>query len=439
VFGIEEYMSKKRVVITGVGPMCSLGKGNVEVWNSAINKRLNLTKESYSVGNEKWGEFYLHKIKDFNIDKFDLPQKNLRFIKEIRTIKKEDIDLYYFLAVIKLAIEDSRLEYDLNKNNIGLIISHENPGLEGFFEELIDSAYCEVAKNNKVSKLELAKALYNNGMEDKGYNLQTFSYLFSVAKVFDMHGPSLFINNACASGLFAIETAAKQIKDGVSPAVIVAAVDNPTKIYKYLWFKRYGLYAEDGITRPFSKHKSGIVFGDGGAALVLEDLEHAIKRRANIYGEYLGGGFSLEGWKITAPNISNDFYTQSFEKALSHSKVDSEDIDFINPHGVGMKVTDSYEAKTIRNIFKDKKPLLSAFKPLTGHNLGGSALLETTICLLALKHKIIPATLNCENPNQELGLNIVRDNTKFNIKVLAKMSCGFAGFMGVCLFRQFKK
>jgi 3-oxoacyl-[acyl-carrier-protein] synthase II len=282
----------------------------------------------------------------------------------------------------------------------------------------------------------MAKALYSSGCENRGYNLQTFSYLFSAAKVFDIHGYSLFINNACASGLFAIEAAAKQIRAAVSPAVIVAAADNPTKIFKYLWFKKHGLYAEDGIARPFSNDANGIVFGDGGAALVLEEREHALNRGANIYAEYLGGGFSLEGWKITAPNMADDFYSRSIEKALAASGIKPEDIDFINPHGVGMKVTDTYEAKAINRVFKNKKPLVSAFKPLAGHNLGGSALMETAITLLSLKHNLIPATLNCENENIGLGMNIVKENLKKDMRTVAKMSCGFAGFSGVCIFRN---
>ena len=426
----------KRIVVTGIGPISSLGMGCDEIWDSIVNLRTNLVKEEYSIDNEKWGEFYLHKMRDFDIDKFNLPSKSFEFIKQLRTVKKEDTDLYYLLAVMKLAIADSALKYDMEHNNIGLILTNENPGVELFFEELTGSVYnlFKTCKDKDISKLELAKAVYNGGCEERGYNLQTFSYLFSAAKVFDLHGYSLFINNACASGLFAIESAAQQIKSGISPAVIVAGVDNPTKIYKYLWFKRQGLYAEDGITRPFSSDKSGIVFGDGGAALVLEDLEHAQKRGAKIYAEYLGGGFSLEGWKITVPNMSEDFYTRSFEKALKVSGVSPEEIDFINPHGVGMKVTDTYEANTINSIFKKKKPPVSAFKPLVGHNLGGSALIETAISLLAMKNGTIPPTLNCENVNKKLNLDIVKELTKFKLKTIAKMSCGFAGFNGACVF-----
>ena len=416
--------------------MCSLGIGKDETWKTLLNSNTNLAKQSYSVGGEKWDDFYLHKIRDFNLDTFDLPKENFKFIKGLRTVKKEDIDLYYFLAVIKLAITDSDLKYSPDHNDIGLVITHENPGIEIFFEELIDSAYELLKKNKTMSKMELAKALYNKDCEERGYNLQTFSYVFAAAKVFDLHGYSLFINNACASGLFAIESAARQIKAGVSSAVIVAAVDNPTKIYKYLWFKEKGLYAENGITRPFSNDASGIVFGDGGAAIVLEDLEHAHKRGAKIYGEYLGGGFSLEGWKITVPNITDDFYTRSFKKAIDAAEIKPDQIDFVNPHGVGMKITDKYEADTINNIFKGRKPLISAFKPLVGHNLGGSALLETAISLMAMENKIIPATLNCENQNQKLGLNIVKKNKSADVNIFAKMSCGFAGFSGVSIFQK---
>ena len=444
---IKKYPSKdkmaKRIAITGLGPISSLGIGCAETWDSILHKRLNIARNKYFIDNEKWDEFYLHKIKRFDIQDFDLPKENFEFIKEIRTVTKEDTDLYYFLAIIKLAIEDSGLKYDRDRNDVGLILTQENAGVEIFFEELIDSAY-EIFNNLKhvgskeASKLRLAQKIYENGAEKRGYNLQTFTYLFSAAKVFDLHGYSLFINNACASGLFAIEAAAQQIRAGTSPAVVVAACDDPTRVYKYLWFKKNKLYSEDGIARPFSNDSNGIVFGDGGAALVLEDLEHAMERKARIYAEYLGGGFSLEGWKITVPNVADDFYTRSFKKALYNSMLRSDDIDFVNPHGVGMKVTDTYEANTINNIFKEKKPSVSAFKPLVGHNLGGSALLETAISLLALKNNMIPATLNCENQNTKLSLNIVKENKKMEISTVAKMSCGFSGFNGVCIFRRYK-
>lgn len=424
--------------MTGIGPISSLGNGRSETWDSIINLRLNLVNEQYNIDGEEWGEFFLHKMREFSIKDFELPNEGFRFIRELRTVQKEDLDLYYFLAVIKLALDDSNLQYDSLRNDVGLIMAHENPGIEIFFEELIDVVYAIVERNKgkKISKLKLAQELYTDGCEDRGYNLQTFSYLFSAAKIFNFHGYSLFINNACASGIFAIEVAAQRIRAGTSSVMVVAAVDNPTKIYKYLWFKKRGLYSADGLTKPFSNDSSGIVFGDGGAALVLEDLEHARQRGAPIYGEYLGGGFSLEGWKITVPNIAEDFYAQSFQKALNASGVSPDEIDFVNPHGVGTRITDAYEAATINKIFEDRKPPISAFKPLCGHNLGGSGLIETALTLLSLKNNCIPPTLNVENVNEDLKLNIVKKHMPIALDIVAKMSCGFAGFNGVCIFRK---
>lgn len=433
-------MAQRRVVVTGIGPMSSLGIGQKKTWESILNTNLNIVKERYLMEDDVWGEFYLHKMRNFGIEKFKLPEKSFRYIKEMRTVKKEDIDLYYFLAVIKLALDDSSLSFDADHNDIGLILTQENPGIETLFEEIVDSAYMlSQKKRNKIpTKLELAQALYDINLEKMGYNLQTFSYLFSTAKIFDIHGYSLFINNACASGLFAIDAAARQIRSCESPAVIVAGVDNPTKIYKYLWFKRNGLYADDGIVKPFCKNADGTVFGDGGAALVLEDLEFAMGRGANIYAEYVGGGFSLEGWKIAVPNIADNFYECSFRKALKISGIKPDEVDFINPHGVGLRATDIYEARTIQNIFRNKKPFISAFKPLVGHNLGGSALLETTIGLLSLKNGFIPGTLNSDELDEELDLNLVKKNIGVDINIFAKMSCGFAGFNGVGIFRKLK-
>lgn len=429
----------KRVVITGIGPISSLGNGSNEVWDSITKLHTNIVKHPYLIDNKKWAEFYLHKMANFDINDFDIPRHNFKYVKEMRTVIKEDTDLYYFLATISLALKDSGLQYDVSDNNIGLILTHENPGVEIFFEELVDmiGGMIDNGDIKAFTKLDMAKALYESGCDERGYNLQTFSYLFSVAKVFDVHGYSLFINNACASGLYAIEAAAQQIKIGACPAVIVSGVDNPNKIFKYLWFRKRGLYSETGLSSPFSTKSDGIVFGDGGSALILEELEHAKKRGACIYAEYLGGGFSLEGWKIVVPDVTGNHYTSSFKKAVLNARVNAEDISFINPHGVGMKITDTYEARTINHMFRNIRPYVSAFKPLVGHNLGGSALLESSILMLSMKHHVIPPTLNSDHIDDELQLNVVKEFTKSNLDVTAKMSCGFAGFNGVSIFRQY--
>ncbi|MBP7056099.1 MAG: hypothetical protein KBB52_04540 [Candidatus Omnitrophica bacterium] len=420
-----------------MGPICSLGIGIDDVWSSMLKKKTNLVKHSYRLHDDLWGSYFLHKMDGLDMGSFKLDARALSFVREMRGFKKEDADLDYFLAAVKLALQDSSLYYE-EDNDIGLVLTHENPGMESFFEDVIASVYGQMemlakAAGSVVDKLEIAKNIYRD-CESAGYSLQTFSYLYSVAKVFGLHGYSIFINNACASGLFAIEAAANQLRSGLNSAVIVAAVDNPTKAYKYEWFRSKGLYAEDGMIRPFSRDKSGVVFGDGGAAIVMETLCNAKKRGARVYAEYKGGGFSLEGWKITVPDVTSGYYEKSLNRALSTSGLTQADIDLINPHGVGMKLTDSHEAATINRVFGGRKPYVSALKPMVGHNLGGSALLETVLILQALKSNMVPPTLNCENYDEKHSLNIVTDFKPVELSTVVKMACGFAGFNGAVVF-----
>jgi 3-oxoacyl-[acyl-carrier-protein] synthase II len=263
-------------------------------------------------------------------------------------------------------------------------------------------------------------------------------YLYFVAKTFSIHGYSLFTNNACASGLFALESAARQIKYGESNVVLLASGDVANTMFKHLWFKEQGLYAEDGKMKPFSKKADGIVLGDGASAMVLEELSHALNRKAHIYAEYLGGGFSLEGWKVTMPRIGSLTYQRTLESSLRKSNLRPEDIDLINPHGVAIKVTDSYEAKAITDIFgkNQKKPLITAFKPYIGHNLGGCGILESIILLLSLEEKLILPTLNCDEIEPKHKIELVRELVPCSPNIAMKLSCGFAGYNAAAIFRK---
>jgi 3-oxoacyl-[acyl-carrier-protein] synthase II len=190
--------------------------------------------------------------------------------------------------------------------------------------------------------------------------------------------------------------------------------------------------------KPFSKKADGLVLGDGAAALILEEMESALQRNAHIYAEYTGGGFTLEGWKVALPQIGSLSYQQAIEQSLKKPDLKPEEIDFINPHGVAIKVTDAYEAKAITDIFgqNSKKPFIAAFKPYVGHNLGGSAILETIILLLSMENNIIPPTLNCEQFETKHRLKLVRELTPYPLNTAMKLSCGFAGFSAAAIFRR---
>lgn len=432
-------IGRKRIVITGIGPLSSIGFGK-SLWRSIINGKTGLVKEDFLIDGEKLDGFFYHKIRHFSIDDFEIDKK---ILDDIRGWKKQDnpLDLFYLLAVVKLALDDARINYrDRNKTKgLGLVLTHENPGLDQFYEEVINESYDLLKVGNKNSKKEYLIEFYNR-FDKKAYDLQTFMFLFHVARVFNIHSYSIFLCNACASGLFALETAADIIRTGKCDRVVVGGADH-TSIFKYIWFKNIDMYAEDGKIKPFAKNRDGFVPGDGGAGIVLEDLDSARKRKAHIYAEYLGGGFHLEGWKVSIPNITGDSYKIAVETAIKNSRVKRGDIDLIVPHGVGTKVTDAYEAKVITDIFgkNPTKPLITAFKPYVGHNLGSTALLETVILLMALEKNLVPQTLNCNEVDPSINIQLVNKHMKANLKIVLKMACGFAGYNAAVVFKKIRE
>ncbi len=379
----------------------------------------------------------MHKVDNFDLNKFGIDKAILNDIREWK--EGEEIpDLNYLIAAVKLALDDSGLNYQSEDNGIGLVLAHENIGLMQFGFKVSSLAYEMLIgrQRKELVKKDFFNTFYKSFLKS-GYDIQTFADLFHVAKVFNVHEYSLFINNACASGLYAFEAASQAIKNNQAKAVVIAACDYP-EIYKYLWFRELGIYSPDGIIRPFSKDANGLAFGSGGVGLVIEDLAQAEKRKAPIYAEYLGGGFDLEGWKITVPQIGSSSYQKAILKAFKQSQVEKGQIDLLCPHGVGYQVIDAYEAKAITDIFgpNPQKPLLTAFKPYVGHNLGGSALLEAAILLLSLKNNLIPPALNCANINSKLNLSLVKEKTKTPLKTVMKVCCAFAGYNAAAIFRK---
>lgn len=426
---------KKRVVVTGVGPLCSLGKGKREVFEGIKNFNTNVRLSKMYFNNEYLLSFYKHNLKYFNIGKFNIDKKKLNDLEEWKEGEQLN-DLNYLIACIKLALDDSGIEYSKNKNNIGLVATHENPGLEHFLSKIINS-YLSCPKGKRISKKSIFNKFYES-FDKAAYDLQTFMVLFHIAKIFDLHGFSLFINNACASGLFALESAFQIIKSGKCDIVVVAGADCPG-VYKYLWLEKMGLYARDGKIKPFAINRNGFVFGEGGAALILEDFEHAIKRKACIYAEFLSSGFALDSWKVALPNVSENFYFDAIIKSLREGMISSCEIDLINTHGVGTGIIDQYEAKTLTDIFSQnfKRPFVTALKPYVGHNLGGCALLEIVLLLIALENNFVPPVLNTEEVDPKLKINIVTEGFySKKINTILKIACGFGGYNGSIVLKR---
>lgn len=160
---------------------------------------------------------------------------------------------------------------------------------------------------------------------------------------------------------------------------------------------------------------------------------------SHLYCEYLGGGFMLESWKVTLPAIGNNLFRDAIKQSLIQSKIRPKEVDLINAHGVGTNIVDRYEAKAITDIFgyKFTQPYITALKPYIGHNLGGCALLEIAILLVALENNLVPPVLNCKEVDQKLKINVVKEKIVSNkIKIILKTACGFGGYDGAVILRK---
>jgi len=354
---------------------------------------------------------------------------------------ESDVDLKLLLSAIQLALTDSGLCYDEKTNDVGLVLTHESPGADKVMEKMFYLATDLIYNPSKLARFAGLAAICENLVNQVGqnvYEMQSFIYLYFAAKAFNLHGYSLYVNNACASGLFAIEAAAQRIRTGNSSVMVVVGGDHPTFFTKHLWFKKMGLYAKDGEMRPFDRKRRGIVLGDGATAMIVEEREHAIKRGAQIYAEYLGGGFRLEGGHAVLPDISSPSYLEAVSDAFHTTSLAPKQVDLLVPHGVGTGLGDTCEADVITKAFGDfpETPHITAFKGYVGHNLGGSAMLESALLLLAMSYGMVPPTRNCDSPDPKLRIKPVQEWRSANLQIGMKIATGFAGYHAAALFQR---
>jgi len=425
---------EKKVVITGIGPIASTGIGKHNFWQGIVNKRTGLELVEYYAGDDLWESFFLHRIKKFDINNFGIDSDDLEYIENWKECHI-DMDLQYLLASVKLALDDSKIDYKkVAKDKLTLVVSHENPAMECFYENMFKELFAKFKTKLKINEKKFYNDIYRR-LVKSGYETQAFMYLFHIARTFNMHKYSLFINNACASGLYAIEAAKDMIMLNKVPMVVVVAGDHPN-IFKHLWFKMIGMYEPDGKIKPFSKHSKGLVMGEGAAGLVLEDYEHAKERGAHIYAEYLGGGFRLEGWKVTIPQIGGTSYQEAITEALERSNVKKGEIDLVCTHAPGTIAANNYEAQAIMDIFGNFRVPATAFKPYVGHNLGGSALLETIILLLTMENGFIPPVLNTTEIDSRVKIDLLREKRDIKLRFVLKLCCAFAGYNAALIFKK---
>ena len=256
----------------------------------------------------------------------------------------------------------------------------------------------------------------------------------AVARHFGMFGPNYLLSNACAAGSFAIGQALFAIRSGTCSAMLVGGSDSFAR-YVFSGFCRLGAVSPD-VPRPFSRTRKGMIPGEGAGALVLETLESAQARGAQVYAEVAGYGESCDAHHITQPH--EDGIAQAMRGALASSGLAPTDIDYISVHGTGTPTNDAAETRALKRVFGDNLPKVpvSAVKSMLGHSMGAASALECVAMLLSLKHQFMVPTINFEEADPECEVDCVPNTGRpARIRHILKTASAFGGNNACVIFR----
>ncbi len=413
----------RRVMITGLGPVTSIGIGANAFWR-ALEAGRSIVEPR---------QLHIDFGREVEIQMASMPPA-LPIIKPHHEfLERQDYagyrDLAYALAAIDLALEDARLEHDREHNSIGVIQAFEAPGMERAVASLFES--CAT-----LSLTDGPPALYEQ-LSPYFYNSQGFLYVHAVGKAFGFHGFSTSVHNACSSGSYAIDIAAQRIASGETDAMIVTGGESFDTGVRIEWFRQLGLYAADTSMRPFDADSSGFYVGEGAAALVLESAESAMRRGVTPYAEYRGGAFAQQGWKHSIPDVRANRMCTVIERAMHTAQITPADIDLVVPHGVSTTISDGYEARSLTDAFagQAKNAAVTVFKPHVGHLLAASALVELSAALLSMRHSVVPATLHSRPGCNKLPVPLVTETESREVRTLLKLTTGFTGHDAAGVFQ----
>ncbi len=420
-------------MITGLGPVTSIGIGNDSFWEGLTGGRAAAAKRRLHTDLARGQEFFIASMPPEPRDssRADAPAVEPRHYPVDQKRFAGYRDLSFAMTAIDLALGDANLEYDPADNRIGVIQAFEAPGMERAVAKMFQTCAALPPPEDGPPALYEMLAPYF-------YNLQAFMYVHAIGKAFGFHGFSTSVHNACSSGAFAIEIAAQQIRSGQADVMIVAGGEAFDTGVRIEWFRQLGLYSRDGVMRPFDAQPAGFYAGEAGAAIVLESHASADRRGVRPYAEYLGGAFAQQGWKESVPDVRANRLCDVIKNGMATARTSADEIDLVVPHGASTTTSDGYEATCIRQAFENQATpaVATVFKPYVGHTLAASAVIETAAALLSMRHGVIPATLNTRPDSNKLPIPLITENTTRNVNTLLKLSTGFTGHDAAMIFRR---
>ncbi|MFO7964890.1 MAG: beta-ketoacyl-ACP synthase II [Desulfobacterales bacterium] len=409
----------RRVVITGVGLVTPLGTGVEKTWSALCAGKSGIgeiTKFDASDLDTRIAA----EVLDFNAEDF-LPRKDSR---------RTESFIAFAVAAGRMALEDAGLTIDAgNQDRVGVITGCGLGGLA-----MLEKTFDIISKKGpkRVSPFFIPMIIGNMapGMMS----------IYLGAK-----GPNSSIATACAAGTHAIGEAYEIVKTGAADAMIAGGVESTitkTGIAGFNAMKALSTrnHEPQKSSRPFDRERDGFVVGEGSGMLILEPLESALERGADIYAEILGFGMSGDGYHMTAPAPDGEGAVRCMAAALKDAGLACDRVDYINAHGTSTQLNDVYETKAIKTVFKDHAKALpiSSTKSMTGHLLGGAGGVETVFTALTIKEGVIPPTINLDVPDEECDLDYVPHTARrADVNIAMSNSFGFGGTNGTLILGKY--
>lgn len=419
-------MELKRVVVTGLGAITPLGNTVAETWQALTNGVSGAGPITH-FDVSKFKTQFACEVKNFDPSAYFTDKKEIR---------KCDLYTQYAIASVEEAIKDSELDLEKeNKDRIGVIYSSGIGGIYSFQEEA--RAYDE-ERGPRFNPFFIPKII-----ADISAGMISMKYGF--------RGPNFATVSACASSTNAIGDAFNYIRLGKANAIVTGGAEAPIAIVGVGGFNAMNALSTrndspETASRPFSASRDGFVMGEGGACLILEEMEHALARGAKIYAEVVGSGMSADAYHLTASHPEGLGAILVMKNALEDAEMKPEDIDYINVHGTSTPVGDISEAKAIKNVFGDHAYNLniSSTKSMTGHMLGAAGALETMACIMAIHDGIVPPTINHaegdDDPEIDYKLNFTFNKAqKRTVNAALSNTFGFGGHNASVIVKKFQK
>ena len=412
---------EKRVVITGLGAITPIGNNVKEAWNGIKEKRCGIDKITH-FDTTGYKTTLAAEVKNFEPSEYF----------ETKQARRLDRSSQFAIVAAREAFEDSKItKGNTDFERIGAYISTGIGGLKTIQEQ------CEInyAKgHNRVSPMFIPMAIANMPAGNVTIDL-------------GIKGESISVITACASSTNAIGEAYRAIKLGTEDAILAGGTEASICEIGIAGFENMKALCnstdKDRASIPFDKERSGFVMGEGAAVLVLEELEHAKKRGAKIYGEIIGYGSTSDSFHITSPAPNGEGGARAMKRAIEDAGIKPEDIDYINAHGTSTHLNDSCETSAVKTALGEKASknvLMSSTKGNTGHLLGAAGATEAIFSVMAIEDGIVPPTINYKEKDEECDLNIVpNEPIKKNVKVVMSNSLGFGGHNASIIIRKYEK